>query len=300
MDTNPTLERISGVCHIMITPFTDDQSIDYEGIKGVVAAAISAGSTAVVPLAIMGEAHKLLDTERRAVLEAVVAAANGETAVIAGISSESTFVAAARAREAETAGVDCVMMAPPRNSLVGSGLLKHYANVAMASSLPLVVQDEPVSTNVRLVPDFFAELSAVPGIIAAKVEDPPSPQKITAIRSAAPDLACFGGLGGVSFLEELQRGACGTMTGFGYPRILVDVHRAHLAGDRDKAREIFYHYLPIIRFEAQLGTGGVAIRKALFAERGIIGSSTERDPSHAIDDQTLIELRELIDALQLR
>ncbi|HET7174028.1 MAG TPA: dihydrodipicolinate synthase family protein [Nocardioidaceae bacterium] len=291
--------RLAGVCHIMITPLRPDQSLDEEGIARVVSAAAADGVSAVVPLAIMGEAHKLLDVERRAVLDAVVSAAAGAIAVVAGISAESTYVAAARAREAAAAGVDYLMMAPPRNSVLGAGLVGHYAEVAAATSLPLVVQDEPVTTGVRLPPDFFAQVAEIPAVVAAKVEEAPSPQKISAISGAAPGLACFGGLGGVSFFEELGRGAAGTMTGFGFPRVLVDVHRAFVAGEHEKAREIFYHYLPLIRFEAQLGVGGVAIRKRLFAERGLIANAAEREPSHFVDADTTRELRELIHILQL-
>lgn len=292
-------ERLAGVCHIMITPFDQNEAVDHESLANVVRDVRSAGASAIVPLGIMGESHKLLDAERQAVLETVVAESGDDLAVVAGVTSESTFVAVHRTLQAEAAGADAVMVAPPRNSSAGPGLLAHYRAIAEASSLPVVVQDEPVTTNVKMPGAFFAELATIPGIAAAKVEEVPSPQKVSIIRKAAPEIAVFGGLGGMSFFEELERGADGIMTGFGFPRILVDIDNAYRRGDRDEARAIFYKYMPIIRFEAQLGVGGVAIRKNVFFERGVIKTPIVRSPTVAMDAQTVVELRELIDAMGL-
>ncbi len=100
-------------------------------------------------------------------------------------------------------------------------------------------------------------------------------------------------------LEELDRGAVGIMTGFGFPEVLVAIQRAYSAGDRDEAQRIFWEALPLIRYEAQLGVGGVSIRKQLLAERGVIGSPTARQPTAAGDPKALPELRALIAALGL-
>ena len=71
-----------------------------------------------------------------------------------------------------------------------------------------------------------------------KLEEPPTPPKITAVRAAAGDsLGIFGGLGGVYLLEELTRGACGTMTGYAYPEVLVEIYRNVVEGDEERARE---------------------------------------------------------------
>ena len=83
--------------------------------------------------------------------------------------------------------------------------------------------------------------------------------------------------GGLFLPEELSRGADGAMTGFAYPEMMVDVCRAHAAGQVDKAHDLFDAYLPLARYEQQPGIG-LAVRKHLLAERGVIASSAIRKP----------------------
>jgi 4-hydroxy-tetrahydrodipicolinate synthase len=101
------------------------------------------------------------------------------------------------------------------------------------------------------------------------------------------------------FYEELNRGAVGIMTGFAYPEVLVGTYQRFIQGQRNEAREYFFKYLPLIRFEAQLGIGGVTIRKEIFKLRGIIESSHVRFPGAKVDEQTMEELRDLIEFVGL-
>jgi 4-hydroxy-tetrahydrodipicolinate synthase len=300
-----TAEGLRGVCHIMITPFTPDERVDTASLRRVAAAAVDAGAAGLVPLGIMGEAHKLLDRERDEVLAAVVAEARGRVPVIAGCSGESTVVTVERVQAAQQQGADAVMVAPPRNVKAPELLLAHYEAVAKAAEVPVVIQDEPVTTGVELPVALIGQLldvvqAGASGVGLVKVEETPSPAKITRVLGQRPHAACFGGLGGVFFLEELGRGAVGTMTGFALPELLVRIYRHWAAGETDAAREVFYRHLPLIRFEAQLGVGGVAIRKQLFAQRGIIASPTVRGPAAGVDQQTLTELLDLLSHLDLR
>ena len=101
------------------------------------------------------------------------------------------------------------------------------------------------------------------------------------------------------FYEELVRGATGIMTGFAYQEILVRTHELFSEGNKSEAREYFFRYLPLIRFEAQLGVGGVGIRKEVFKLRGAISSSHVRFPAPPLDKETLRELEELVGLLGL-
>ena len=293
-------DEFSGVCHIMVTPFTRDEEIDQASLRSVVRFAIGAGVAGLVPLGIMGETHKLADAERERVLEVVTDEAAGQVPVIAGCSAESTRVAIDRVRAASQAGAAAAMVAPPRNLRAPALLRQHFYDIADASSIPLVVQDEPVTTGVELSADLLADILTHPRISHVKVEESPSPMKVSRILAASPHARCFGGLGGLYFLEELQRGAVGVMTGFGAPEILVRIYLLYEGGNADEARLVFYRYLPLIRFEAQLGVGGVAIRKQLFAQRGVIATPTVRRPAGPLDEITLKELTDLLTFLELK
>jgi 4-hydroxy-tetrahydrodipicolinate synthase len=134
------------------------------------------------------------------------------------------------------------------------------------------------------------------GATVIKLEDPPTPPKITRLLAARPDLQVFGGLGGVSALGELSRGGCGTMTGFAFPEILTAVRKAVEAGDRRTAGLIFDRYLPLIQFEGQ-PVVGLAIRKEVLRRRGALATNTTRGFSPRIDTVTNGELDELFDRL---
>jgi 4-hydroxy-tetrahydrodipicolinate synthase len=99
----------------------------------------------------------------------------------------------------------------------------------------------------------------------------------------------FGGLGGVYFLEELQRGAVGTMTGFAFPEILVRIYAQFAAGDHKGAAATFDRYCPLIRYEFQPKIG-LALRKHTYQKRGVIASSTIRAPGMRMDAVTAREL----------
>lgn len=292
--------QLSGLSMIMVTPFRDDETLDLDSVQRLTDWGIEQGVSSLVPLAIMGESHRLLDREREAVVAAVVAANAGRVPVVVGCSSESTYLACSRVEAALAGGADAVMVAPPRNTAPGKTLLAHFAAAsAAAGDRLMVLQDEPVTTGVKMGADFIAEVTGLDNITHVKVEESPSAPKISAILDAAPGVRCLGGLGGLYTIEEVSRGAVGVMTGFGVPKVLVDILAAWRDGDRDRATEIFYHYLPLIRYEAQLGVGGVAIRKRLLYERGVIGTPVVRRPGAGAEERTVQELKGLLDRFGL-
>ena len=100
------------------------------------------------------------------------------------------------------------------------------------------------------------------------------------------------------FLEELRHGAIGTMTGFAFPEILVDIYTRFTAGDLDGATEVFYQFLPIIRFENQPRIN-LALRKHIYQLRGVIKHSRVRAPFAAVDAETLKDLDDILARLDL-
>jgi 4-hydroxy-tetrahydrodipicolinate synthase len=137
-----------------------------------------------------------------------------------------------------------------------------------------------------------------PRLSFLKLEDEPSPMKVSQVLEANPSVKIFGGLGGMMFLEELRHGAIGTMTGFGFPEILVEIHRKFTAGDRDGATEVFYRYMPLIRFENQPRIN-LALRKHIYFKRGAIASPRVRAPFTPVDAGTLEDLDDILARLGL-
>jgi 4-hydroxy-tetrahydrodipicolinate synthase len=173
-----------------------------------------------------------------------------------------------------------------------------YRAVAEGTGLPIIVQDEPAATGVIVPVSVLLACLTASGARTVKLEDPPTPPKIGRLLAADPGLAVFGGLGGASTLWELERGACGTMTGFAYPEILRAIRLAIESGDRDRAGRMFDRYLPLIAYEAQ-PVVGVAIRKELLRRRGAIRHAGTRGLGGPLDGATLDALDVILDRLAI-
>jgi 4-hydroxy-tetrahydrodipicolinate synthase len=292
---------LSGVLPITLTPFTDDGEVDEASIDTLVEDYLGAGAHGLTILGIMGEAARLLDEERERVLRRYLQATAGRVPVVAGVSARATRMALDYARRAEDAGAAAVMLAPPDNTRNLDLVFEHFRLVAEAVSVPVVVQDEPVNTGVVMPAPFLVRLlDEIEGCRYLKLEETPTLPKITAVRNGTKErVGVFGGLGGLYLYEELLRGADGIMTGFGFPQVLVGTYERFVAGDRAGAQEFFFRYLPLVRYEAQLGVGGVTIRKQVFARRGAIASPHARFPAPPVDELTLAELDDLIAAVGL-
>ena len=292
----------SGIFHVMATPFTDGGDLDSAGLSRLVESALATGISGITVLGIAGEAHRLTDEERRRVVEGVVKEVRGRIPVAVGVSAAGTHLAAAFTRMAQEHGADALMVAPPAGLKNLDAVADYYLALADASRIPLVLQDEPVTTQVTMPAAFLARLCAeIPRIEAVKLEEAPTLPKITRLRELLADrVAVFGGLGGVYFFEELSRGADGAMTGFPYPEALKAIRDAFGAGRRDEARQLFYRWLPLIRYESQPGsTPGTAIgiRKEILRRRGWITSARVRPPATVLDEGTLAELTEIVRAV---
>ena len=295
---------LTGVCTITLTPFTEGGDVDLESIDSLAGLYLDSGVYGLTILGIMGEAHKLSDAERSMVVGRYIEAARGRVPVVVGCSAVATKVTVERAREAETVGAAAIMVAPPNNVRNLDLVFEHYRRVAEAVSVPVVVQDEPVNTGVVMPAPFIARvINEIEGCRYVKLEEAPTTIKITNLIEKIEDpdkrAGIFGGLGGMYFYEELARGAVGIMTGFAYQEILVRTYELFSEGRGREAREYFFRYLPLVRFEAQLGVGGVGIRKEVFKMRGAISSSHVRFPAPALDEETLRELEELVGLLGL-
>ena len=118
--------------------------------------------------------------------------------------------------------------------------------------------------------------------------------KVTEVKQACGDsLTIFGGLNGHFFLEELQRGARGTMPGSDMMPMFVRVWNLYEAGRHQEARAEFNRALPLIRFELQPGLGVSAMKHNLKAQ-GVIKHTTIRPPTRALDALAVEELQQIV------
>ncbi|MEP6782290.1 MAG: dihydrodipicolinate synthase family protein [Acidobacteriota bacterium] len=294
-------EYLTGVYNITPTPFAADGSLDEASLRKLTAFTRDTGVNGMTILGVLGEADKLTESERDRVTSIVIETAGERFPICAGTTHAGTDGCIAYSRRAQALGAKAVMVAPPKLARTNDAALeRHYLAVADAIDIPVVVQDFPPAVGgITMSVELIAKLAAAsPRLSFLKLEDDPAPMKITQIRALSKEIKIFGGLGGMMFLEELRHGAIGTMTGFAFPEILVEIFKKFTSGDRDGATLVFYQYLPIIRFENQPRIN-LALRKHIYHLRGVIASSRVRSPFTPVDADTLAELDDILARLQL-
>ena len=278
-----------GVFSVLPTPFRGGGDVDVDSLKRVVDLIVGAGVNGVTALGVTGEVARLNERERALVVDTVVQHVNGRAKVIVGASADGVRACIDFSREAKSFGASAVMVSPPRQPKLNTeSIVNHYKALAEAVDLPIVVQDYPPISGFTMEAGLLARIAReVPAARAIKLEDPPTPFKTARILTAAGEtrLAILGGLGGVFLLEELLAGAAGVMTGFAYPEVLVKVVTLYRAGRIDEAADVFYRFVPLMRFEFQEGIG-MAIRKEVFRRRGALADASTRAPGAVLDEGT--------------
>lgn len=279
---------LSGVNPILPTPFHQDGRLDTASLERLVDLMARIGADGVAILGFLGEAHKLSGAEREEVVRTVVARAAGRLSVWVGVRALGTAGAVEQAEQAEALGADAVFVAPiaPQND---DALYRHFRTVSEATSLPLILHDYPASFGLTLSVPLIARLAREGVAPYIKLEDTPALPKVSAVIQASQGaIGVFGGLGGQFFLEELDRGAAGIMTGFAFPEVLVEIHRRFRAGDRSGAAEVFHRTVDLMRYEFQPGIG-LAFRKHVYRLRGTFESDACRPPATVPSERDLEE-----------
>lgn len=281
--------RMAGTWYIVPTPFDEDGALDAGSLTRLIESALRWGADGFTVLGVMGEAGALEADERAQVLRTVIAAASGAP-VAAGVSASSRRAVLEFTRQAIDCGAGAVMVAAPPLLRNVDTLPQLCADVA-ACGVPVIVQDEPAATGVVVPVSVLAECLSAAATPLIKLEDPPTPSKMTQLLAAVPGARIFGGLGGASSYHELSRGAVGTMTGFSFPEVLRQV-RLRLEGDDPQAAlAVYARFLPLLLFEGQPGAG-LAIRKEVLRRRGALDHAVTRVDSR-LTPQLVAELDDI-------
>ncbi|MGY3442714.1 MULTISPECIES: dihydrodipicolinate synthase family protein [unclassified Bradyrhizobium] len=293
-------ETANGVYVIAVTPFTDTGALDLDSADRMVDFYLDKGATGLTLLGMMGEAPKLTAAESRTLVRRVLARTAGRVPVVVGVSAPGFAAMTELSRAVMDDGAAGVMVAPPSSLRTDDQIVGYYDMVAEAiAGAPLVLQDFPLSTQVQFTPKVILAIAGrLSNMVMLKHEDWPGLAKLSALRAAsdagrARRISILVGNGGVFLPEELSRGADGAMTGFAYPEMMVDVWRAHAAGNIERAHDLFDAYLPLARYEQQPGPG-LAIRKYVLARRGVIASATLRKPGAALAPADIADVERLI------
>jgi len=291
-----------GVYLITVTPFTDSGALDLSSTDRMVDFCLDKGVTGLTVLGIMGEAPKLTMEESRSFVKQVMQRVKGRIPVVVGASAPGFAPMKELTQSVMDLGAHGVMVAPPATVRTDHQITAYFemVNETLGPQVPWVLQDHPVATGVQMSAGVILKiLKNSPSCVMLKHEDCPGLAKLSAIRAASERgemrrISILTGNGGGLFLpEELSRGADGAMTGFAYPEMMVDVCAAHKRGDIERAHDVFDAYLPLARYEQQPNIG-LAVRKHILAQRGVIASAAVRKPGPKLSAQDLADIERLI------
>ncbi len=245
------MKQWSGVFPATTTQFLRDESLDLRASQEVVSALIADGVDGIICMGTVGENSSLLRHEKRALLGAIKEAVAGRVPLLSGVAENTTALAAQFARDAEKAGIDGLMVLPamiyksnPRETI------QHFRTVAGATSLPIMIYNNPVSYGVDVTVEMFSELVELPNIVAIK-ESTEDTRRLTDLRRVHGDrFQLFAGVDDVA-LESLMLGAQGWVSGLtnAFPRESLALFALARAGRYQEALEIYRWFMPLLHLD---------------------------------------------------
>jgi len=184
-----------------------------------------------------------------------------------------------------------------------NGIFEHFARVAEAASVPVMIQDAPLS-GIHLSVSFLVRLAReIPQLRYFKIEVPGAAAKLRNLRQAGGDAieGPFDGEESITLMADLDAGATGTMPSALLPDLIKPVLAHHRAGRRPDAAAAYARILPLINYENR--QCGLRAAKTVMAEGGVIGSDAVRHPLEALHPATragLLEIARELEPLALR
>ncbi len=297
----------AGVFPIAPTPFTQSGELDLDGMRRVLDCMVAQNVDGICILANYSEQFLLSDAERDTLLELCLTHVAGRVPTIVTCSHYSTRIAAARARQAHQAGAGMLMLMPPYHGATlhadAEGILEHFARVAAAAPLPIMLQDAPLA-GVNLPVALLARLAQeVPQVGYFKVETPNAAAKLRALIAAGGKsiLGPFDGEESITLMADLDAGATGTMPSALLPDLIRPVLEHQRNGRRAQAMAAYAKILPLINYENR--QCGLRATKTVMMEGGVIKCDAVRHPLEALHPATregLLELARAANPLALR
>lgn len=291
---------LRGVVPIPVTTFGNDGALDLAGLRSQVEFCLGHGADGILYPGVVSEFYTLTDEERRTAVETVVDAVGRQVPVAVGVTGASTESAVEFTRHAADLGVAAVMtMVPyvqhffgPSAQFVG----EHTRRVADVG-VPVIMQNARV--GFPLGAQALAEVvAAVPGVRFVKEESNPPTHGISAVVKALGDSieGVFGGIGGVYLVNELERGAIGTMPSPAFVDRVVGAYRTWTTRGADAAQEEIESMGSLFTREVLYN---VAFHKEVLRRRGVIAGTTVRIASPTLDEVDLADLERMMQRARL-
>jgi 4-hydroxy-tetrahydrodipicolinate synthase len=241
-----------GIIAYPVTPFSEATGeVDHDALRQGIERLIDDGVHAIAPLGSTGESAYLSDAEWDAAADESLRAVRKRVPVVVGISDLTTANAVRRARFAERAGADAVMVLPISYwKLTEQEIFDHYATIAGSVGIPIMVYNNPATSGIDLTPQLIARLVREIDNVTMVKESTGDIQRMHALyRASDGEIPFYNGSNPLA-LEALCAGAAGWCTAAPnlIPKLTLDLFAAVSNGALDEARKLFYKQLPVLEF----------------------------------------------------
>jgi len=289
--------KISGTYPMLYAFFGEGGALRMDAFAPQIDAAVAAGAAGVACLGLGTEVHKLGLTERRGIVETVIALAAGRLPVCVTIADGNIPDMIDSARHAQASGAAWLILQPPRPPASGDDLIAFFASVAATTTLPCGIQNAPEFLGLGLSAAELVELHRrQPGICVVKAESTAAAVGRT-IAVLDGRMAVFNGRAGLELTDNYRAGVAGMMPGIETVDRQVAIGRAMQAGDHDLAESLYRDILPAVTFIMQ-GLGPfLTYGKLIAALRLGLTPSERRIPADLPTEQGLAWARRMAAAL---
>ncbi len=244
----------SGLFPAVTTQFKTDGALDLPATQREISGLLAAGVHGLIMLGTVGENCSLLPEEKRAVLSAAREVVGGRVPILSGVAEYTTALAARYAQDAEKIGIDGLMVLPGMvYKSDARETLAHFAAIAKATRLPIMVYNNPIVYGVDIRPAMFADYAAIPNIVAIK-ESSDDIRRITDLHiETGSRFRLFAGVDDL-VLESAALGIHGWVSGLAdvFPAEAVALWSLAQAGRLEEARAIYRWFTPLLHLDTEI------------------------------------------------
>lgn len=237
--------NLRGVGVALITPFKDDESVDYDALMRLVDYQIQNGTDYIVALGTTAETPTLTEEEKTRVMQMVIERVNGQIPVIMGVGGNNTLTIVETLKNGDFRGVDAILSVTPYyNKPSQEGMYQHYKAIAESSPLPIILYNVPGRTGVNMSAETTLRIAnEFPNVIAIKEASGDINQMDDIIKRKPENFDVISGDDAVTF-PLITLGAIGVISVIGnaFPKEFSRMVRLALAGDYQSALTIHHSF----------------------------------------------------------
>ena len=263
--------NLKGMGVALITPFKEDESVDYEALGRLVDYLLQNGADYLVGLGTTAETPTLTEEEKKKIIELVVTKVRHRIPIVLGVGGNCTKSVVDKLKNDNFEGIDAILsVVPYYNKPSQEGIYQHYKAIAQATELPVILYNVPGRTGVNMTAETTLRLAReFKNIIAVKEASGNITQMDDIIKNKPKDFNVISGDDGITF-PLITLGAIGVISVIGnaFPREFSRMVRLALAGDYDSARTIHHRFTEL--FSLLFVDGNPAGVKSMLSMMGFV------------------------------